>query len=125
MNNQEAFTKAVTHMRTHPRAIEAGRCVYATTDGNACAVGCLLPFELAERLEAEMSELNSYNTGWGAVVRQAALTRGAAAEAVEFLGDVDQDLLRSLQDLHDDRSGDSTEDGFVRIARRFELEIPA
>lgn len=128
MNNQEAFTKAVTHMRTHPQAIEHGRCVYATTDGNACAVGCLLPFELAVRVEAEASECSCFSTGWSSIRRIAEMNPDSAcAEAVKLLEGVDTELLLSLQDIHDTHDKrEAAEDALDILAARYGLlEVPA
>lgn len=88
MTNQEFFTKSVTHVLAQTsRSVgpPTGSCVYASPDGNACAVGCVLPLELA--LKAGNSDV--YN-----------LLRGFPE--AEVLGDVDLSLLRRCQNIHDE-----------------------
>ncbi len=103
MNNQEAFEKVVAHLKAQgTRSIhENGEdCAYAGQHGLSCAVGCLLPRELGERLDMLQS------AAWPSVVRAAAHGHADAKEAVTMLDGVSSDLLTSLQQAHDMASDD-------------------
>ena len=54
MTLEELFLNTATFLanQTKPCVDVRGECVYAGQDGNACGVGCNLPRDLAERLDA-------------------------------------------------------------------------
>lgn len=64
MTTQEAY-ETIRAYFSRPDAVLArgtkGECQYRTPDGNACAVGCLIPDELYY-MEVEMSEDDGYST---------------------------------------------------------------
>lgn len=94
--------------QTERCADRQGRCCYAGPGGNACAIGCHLPRELAERLDISFDG----GGGWGTVVdvaRQitadtvggASEIRQACREAVLILPGISKMLGRDVQDIHD------------------------
>ena len=61
MTNQEAFDKALAHMRAQgERSVDAftGDCLYRSDDGLACAVGCLIPDSMWEAAVSEWERLH-------------------------------------------------------------------
>jgi len=102
MTNQEAFDRVAKHLLQQTTRSFRKTCKYAGPDGNACAIGCLLPRPLAEQLD----DLD--NTDWVSVVNTAKLFNNsvfeeskAAREALDLLDGVNNRLLVDLQRLHD------------------------
>ena len=133
MNNQEAFDKACALLKQQNAcSVRGQRCAYAGPDGRACAIGGLLPRELAERLDKADS------SGWQAIVQVVdepdwndADVVAAATEAKAVLGGCDDDFLDSLQRAHDfcqDINGQdfwkTARTELTRVASRFGLSLP-
>jgi len=124
MTNQEAFDKVYKYlMQQKEKSIHKtyGHCVYAGDNGNACAVGCLLPRELCMQLD----QLDC--PAWRDIVKS---KNPAAIEAGKILRGVSTELLTALQRVHD-REPHSGEPRTKRmhveladVAHRFELTIP-
>jgi len=141
--NQSAFDCALAHMmrQTEQAADTQGSCVYyAPQTGNTCAVGCLLPLELAKAL-SEARFVNEDGGSWNDVCAYSVeqhedydsdyRTADPVAEAAaEELSDVSDNLLSELQRVHDSRrAGERTDDDKLEmlqelkaIAKRFGLE---
>ena len=56
MNAQEIFDKVVAHLNKqgHRAISDTGRCVYRATNGDMCAVGCLLGDMYVPEMDPEM-----------------------------------------------------------------------
>lgn len=47
MTNQEIFDKVLAHLRQQGEAAKSGgNCAYRSSNGNMCAIGCLMPDEV-------------------------------------------------------------------------------
>ena len=89
MTDQEIFNKVAAHLlRQGKRAVERGKCVYRTSEGLSCAVGCLIAPEAYSALLEEQGAASSD-------VR-AALRASGIEPTYLTMG-----LLLTLQDLHD------------------------
>ena len=110
MTDQEIFNKVSAHLlRQGKRAAERGKCVYRTSDGLSCAVGCLIAPE-AYRLDME---------GEGATSSRvcAALRASDIVPTPTTMG-----LLSTLQDLHDRAEPHLWPHELNLIAKRYKLE---
>jgi hypothetical protein len=130
MTNQEFFNIAFPHL-TRPGFMRSVTklpngndcCLYAGPDGNSCGVGCALPRELGERLDALET------TDWHGIldsIHESEDPSPAALEAVRLLAGVTKWLLVLMQDCHDDPELTGAE-RLIRlreIAARYELTIP-
>ena len=113
MTNQEAFTKIVKHVLSQKEqcADEIG-CLYAGPNGNACAIGCLFPRELASRLPS------------------ASILYLEDDEAKQVLSGLNLNMLWQCQRVHDtndERDSDTVErmrSQFELIAKKFNLVMP-
>ena len=106
MTNQEAFDKALAHLRKQGERsadAETGECLYRSGDsGLACAVGCLIPdsmWEVAvyewERLNGDDGlHLNSYGIG-------ELVSDDVGVDIKRHLSGVELPFLMRLQRLHD------------------------
>jgi hypothetical protein len=101
MNNQEVFTKVVTHLRKQrvkSYALGDG-CLYRGPNKTSCAVGCLIPdSEYFADLEQE-------------VVRAIIKRHG-----IPSLRNLDIELLTSLQIIHDKYEPDRWEEQWYKLA---------
>lgn len=88
MNNQEVFDKVSTWLLreggTQSSSPDIG-CVYRSEDGNMCAIGCILPDEL-------------YSTSFETNDVEYMLED---KEVKEYFSGVSEELLHSLQVIHD------------------------
>lgn len=142
MNNQEAFNKVCAHLKNqNARSVKAcsdtpgstPRCSHAGENGRACAVGCLVPRELAEEMDA------LGDSSWDSI---SAMPRESedhgdvdpdelevAEEAISILKGVSDNLLSDLQLAHDQSDGeDFWGQALPRlrdVAAKYALEIPA
>jgi hypothetical protein len=97
MDNQAAFKKSALHILAQRRICEAKDadgakvCMYAGPNGQACAVGCLLPRRVAEKLDA------AGLTRWFDVLNSGP----KGHEAIRHLRGVNPLLLGKLQAIHD------------------------
>ena len=136
MTNQEAFDKALAHMRAQgERSVDTstGDCLYRSDDGLACAVGCLIPdgtWEVAvsewERIHGDRPcsakglHLNSYGI--------AELVSDDVGVGIKrHLSGLELPFLQRLQMLHDPganwRDGRFAAEGLAqRLAREYGLD---
>ena len=136
MNTQEAYTKACEYLMQAegrsgiadcpPGGGDAFVCLYAGPDDRACGVGCLLPRELAARLDTASG--SSVSPSWGAVLRNPE-EFPAYTEAAEYLKGVSNDMLYHLQGIHDSRLAWEHGKGEMKrrlhkLARDFGLTAP-
>jgi hypothetical protein len=86
MNNQEVFTKVVTHLRKQGNKAWGSEygCLYRGPNGTSCAVGCLIP---DEEYFADMEQK---------IVRE--ITEKYDLPSLRGL---DTELLGELQNIHD------------------------
>lgn len=126
LTNQKAFTKIVEHClaqeaRSYDELQES--CVYAGPNGGSCAVGCLLPREVAEQLDKKFP-----STLWDAVLENSRF--GVVRKAKTLLKGVDTDLLSQCQRVHDminnrdEASLRELQDHFKDIANDYRLKMP-
>lgn len=123
MDDQEAFMRSATHVLGQTqRATYSGVCVYATPDGGACGVGCLLTRDLAEALDrlALQASWQDFNlpTSWKTVVAIAGTDHPEAIRAVKYLAGVSTELLCELQAIHDEVET-RTEGDKLRLRRMY------
>lgn len=107
MTKQEIFDKVVDHLLTQgEQALGEGQtCMYLTSEGLKCAVGCLIPPE-------------KYNPEWeGNAVNLSILT--ALGITPDF-----RLLLYALQDVHDTWEADYWVEELQSVASRFALTFP-
>lgn len=109
MEAQEVFDKVATHLLTqNAKAKNGGSCRYLADDGKRCAVGCLLPVEVARRAD----ELAADNTVYG-VARDGLLPNELAPHV---------DLLSRLQGIHDHVDVHCWRDELKSLARELGFE---
>lgn len=74
MTNQEIFDRVVRHLakQGRPAAYDDGTCAYRMPDGEACAIGCLIPDEnYSRRLEGKSCYQPSVRAAAGLTAEQA------------------------------------------------------
>lgn len=100
---QQVFDQVVAHLRKQgARAMnEEGDCKYHEESGNKCAAGCLIG---EDEYDADLEENN-----WGSLVK---------SEKVPSNHD---NLIESLQDVHDLNTPDEWEEAFERVAEVYGL----
>ncbi len=109
MSAQEIFNKVVTHLRNqNRRSVDRNnQCVYLSSDGDQCAIGCLIPKEdYLSTMERKNVTLlfNSFH-----------LFDNLAAHLP---------LLYDLQCIHDQREVRSWEQEFFTVSHKHNLTIP-
>lgn len=110
MTNQEIFDKIVAHLRQQKvRSTEGNICLYRSTIGLKCAVGCLINNN-AYALELEGKAVGSIE------VRDALLASGIPADDGDTIS-----MLQRLQSAHDDKHPDRWERDFEYIAGKHNL----
>lgn len=110
MTNQEIFDKIVAHLRQQKvRSTEDNVCMYRSTIGLKCAVGCLINDDAYSR------DLESKGVGT-IEVRSALLASGIPADDGDTIS-----MLRRLQSTHDDKHPDRWELDFEYIAGKHNL----
>ena len=132
MNNQEAFDTVVAHLRKQGRpsvfpSNALRGCAYRGADGLKCAAGCLIPDEMYSihfecntisgllTSDARIySRVNSDEVDYHKLVELTAPLR-------EHLKDVDPELVRDLQMIHDFKRVELWEQEFRTLAERREL----
>lgn len=121
MTNQEAFNKVVTGLRAQGKPsvvmdIYGGNmCAYRNPNGLKCAIGMLIPDE-------------QYTSCF-----EGGLSLSEVIESVPALQGIDSSLLSLLQRTHDNASDnhevngfmEDLESGFQRVARIYNLTLPA
>lgn len=112
LSRQDVFNTVYTHLLTQgARSIDGfGECLYRAPDGRRCAAGVLI----ADRFYHPSMEGISARVE---VVVDALKKSGVASEDIE--------LVQDLQDLHDDIPVEDWQEELERIAKKYELEVPA
>jgi hypothetical protein len=112
MNQQEIFTKVVSHLRAqNAKSNDLDGCKYRSSTGLMCAVGCLIDDEFySYRLEG----LNLDAT----VVNIALTQSGINVDDTKIMK-----MLNALQFTHDNYPTDGWEDDFSNIAKKYNLFI--
>lgn len=110
MTKQEIFDKVAKHLlRQNKKAEDNISCLYRTTAGLRCAVGCLIPKRL-------------YDPGIeGCPVES--FIQGGLSEIGEQIGlrPSHQPLLKQLQVVHDDSEPERWREGLRQVAREHKL----
>jgi hypothetical protein len=109
MNNQEVFTKVVTHLRKQGvKSVNTiGDCLYRAPNGNSCAVGCLIPDK-------------EYHCNF----EQRTVSELVKSGDFPFLDGINPNLLTRLQNVHDLYLESSWEDLLSTLATKFDLTLP-
>ena len=123
MNTQEMFDTVCIHLlaqnekaKSYNGGIEHGNCVYKTSRGLKCAVGCLIADEhYNSNLEGKGIEANVPATRSPRNAVEKSIGRELTIKEIR--------LLSRLQRLHDGYSPEEWPSGLSRIARRFELNF--
>ncbi len=102
MNKQEIFDKVATHLFTQGKpAIEDQTCKYRDSEGNSCAVGCLIPDEM---YTPKLDDFNLYSKlpmdKQGTGIRQH--LDNNVIPLPDFINSENLNLLIALQSVHDD-----------------------
>lgn len=115
--NQDFFNRIWQHfvVEKHPVCrMPSGRCLYRI-DNNGCAVGCVIPDNLAKDAD------RSIDAAIGSIITE-------QAGLADWLHNVDIELLKEAQAAHDGISSpDQTsafELNFTSLAERFGLTVP-
>jgi len=108
MNNQEAFDTAVSFLFKQGCVSQdsLGMCLYRTKDGKKCAVGALIPDALySPRIEGYTVHrlIDEYPGIYNLFI------------------DVDYNLLRHMQSIHDKVPINMWREKFIRLAQNYEL----
>ena len=122
---QEVFDHVVAHLRKQKvRSVSAdGSCKYRGPNGLMCAFGCLIPDDL---YHSTFEGMNVRYFFGGSCSKES----GLSASECDAWNSFDskhlapfEPMLLSLQSLHDDkRRFDFWEDGFVKIAERYDVK---
>jgi hypothetical protein len=111
MDNQEFYDKSVAHLRKQRRkALLVTTCAYRTDDGLACAVGGVMPDDLAANVVTTGNNTTSIND---------LLVENRAVAA--FFRGVDTRLIENMQRVHDREEISDWEREFRWVARSFKL----
>ena len=118
---QEVYDFIVAHlMKQGKRSVnETGTCVYRGPKGLMCAVGCLIPDE-DYRIDFEGAISRTVierMVGFVALVGFVAYGNEPDKHMVEM-----DNLLRTMQMIHDSREVDDWEESFRRCAHQFKIE---
>lgn len=118
-NDQEFFDAAVAHLRRQQaQSMQVGSCLYykrTRTGYLACAIGGVLPIELL--LKIADTPLNS-DTSVKSLIRE-------NTEVKELFANVTPQFAIVVQDLHDSYEPPQWEVGFKRLAREWDVSVPA
>lgn len=107
MNTEEFLKKSFSHVMaqtSRSTTSDGWNCLYAADDGNSCAIGCVLPRELAKQLDNLTDNVITTclpSTSWSSVVVAAERGYAPAVEAVELLKGVSLHALLRAQQIHD------------------------
>lgn len=103
MNKQETFDKVARLIIAQGRrSIKGDNCVYAGPDGTGCAIGCLLPRDVAERWDTYVgghgfSMTTVFERDYMRREEQEACIRDLEAAGIP----TDRHFLQRLQQAHD------------------------
>jgi len=129
MTNQEAFDKMWDHFVVQGNgpgwSDEFGQCVYRDPDtGAKCAVGCLLPDDLLDKID-QAGPSNGTNLKLHGI-EDVCL---ALPEVRDFLAGLSEDFIIRAQDAHDHAVGpyfsSHMKGGLLNAAGLFGLTVPA
>jgi hypothetical protein len=117
MDNQEFYDKSVAHLRRqgakalmNGEGAQGGTCAYRTKDGLACAVGGVMPDDLAAKVVAA-----GHNTmAIGPLMR-------SNQDVAKFFRGVERSLIADMQLVHDWCAVPYWEQEFIQIAGNFRL----
>lgn len=109
-SNQEIFNRVWQHfiVEKNPRCVENGECRY---DRTGCAIGCLLTQEDGDKLQSSCEGF-------------AVWTQEVKMNIQDYCDLVGPDLLSDLQFWHDRSNRILDKNELIRIAKRYDLEIP-
>jgi hypothetical protein len=133
---QEVFDRVVTHLRTQgkPSKDVTGSCSYRGINGTSCAVGCLIDDEFYDpELEGHsLPALHQLVPGYAAPNYENQLEINACKGVLEALekslgrpvrGSL-LEMLKELQNAHDNEAYDDWELRFESVAEAYDLEMP-
>lgn len=120
MNDQEAFDGVYAWLAREgaTKCVNAnGDCVYWRADGNRCAIGGIMPEDMAKEFQ------HAYSSGIAQLILD-------YTNVEQFFSGVSDDLLDALQTAHDSVAddGDWQDRALSRcraIAHNMELDVPA
>ena len=87
-------------LEKHPRSTDPSNkmCAYRGDNGAKCAIGCVLPDSLYEPVMDEVGYTSCYHLGMENDIHTVLYRR---PDIREFFGDIPEDTLQSLQQIHD------------------------
>lgn len=110
MNSQEAFDIVVKHLiKQNKKSDYYGQCVYRSSEGLKCAIGCLIPDKMYS------SNLETKNIGAILIEND---------EIKELLKGINEQLLYSLQSIHDSVEPFMWKNSLYRLAKEYHLTWP-
>lgn len=130
MDTKEFLQRSYDHVmaQTERSNVDGGvSCLYAGPKGNSCAIGCVLPRELAKKLDQQRHALRG--ASWSSIVLADRHGSKVAREAVELLKDVPQSVLEAAQRIHDlnehrdEKAKERIRSEFLELARRNGVEL--
>ena len=116
-SDQETFDKVVAHLRKQGcKSIKNGQCRYRNDTGNSCAAGCLIPD----------NDYNPLMEGCSVIVGGGSYTNLSPNDllATNYFKDngYNLELLRSLQEVHDNSNVEFWERRLSDIAIKYNLK---
>jgi len=109
---QEIFDTVATHLlKQNDKSLDSyGECRYRAEDGNMCAVGCLI-------------DTKHYTSGFeGYLADDNRVAMALQNSGVDAMNDERvEDLVRRLQEIHDEEPVDNWLDHLTNVAQLFEL----
>jgi hypothetical protein len=115
---EKIFLRVRQHLLTQGEAaMESFSCLYRTSDGRSCAVGCLISREAYDE-EIEGNDVAVLRTCYPPVAKSIGFTGD------EEFDDALEELLRRLQNLHDTGDPDKWKDDLDAVARQYGFTTP-
>jgi len=127
IDKQSVFNAVVAHSRAQPsKAMEFSACRYRTNDGKRCFIGALVPDELYDPgMECgSVQKKLTYDTEYAMLGSQNHKFFEVLTKMFGTLDSEELELLRDLQNVHDNYDVEFWEQQLERVSRLYKLAFP-
>lgn len=124
MTNQELFEKVAQHLLTQQRRASFGGTCWYYAKGLRCAVGCLFPEEINTTPFEGVSLRELVDTTRESSSQKPKLKLLAKALQEAGVKEEQYQLLRHLQQIHDDTSVEFWREHLITLSKEYQLKFP-